>query len=490
MLMITRNRIKLPERQVVLMWQRLVGKELATEEGERVRIIYPGRLNGDSGPDFRDAVIGIGPNLMRGDVEIHVKSSDWYSHEHHTNAEYNNVILHVVMWHDYNSAILLQNGKLVPLLCLSKTLRHQAYLMPYRQLPCSQILKHNVIAVSRSSEPFASCHSEGAKRPKNLLFSSFRASAHQGKPCSERSESIREGEAQQLQALRNLLNIAGEERFKQKAAIFQTELQREEAKQVLWRSWLRALGYSKNMKPFEELACRVPLNFIESIEPRESLVLKQAWLLGTAGLLPSQRLKGEFCQAEETRKLEQVWQSVDKEAKTMRGNDWNFSHIYPNNSPVRRIVALSHLLQRYYQGGLLMGILQLVKETPLITRHRVLESALIVAGDGYWQDHFDFDGRARTKNSALLGHSKAGEIIVNVVLPFTFSWGMPELKEKALHLYRNYPRLAENEITRHMARQLCLEDMADFTACHQQGLIHIFRNYCREGRCNICPLAN
>jgi hypothetical protein len=40
-----------------------------------------------------------------------------------------------------------------------------------------------------------------------------------------------------------------------------------------------------------------------------------------------------------------------------------------------------------------------------------------------------------------------------------------------------------------MTKQLCLEDFSDFTACHQQGLIHIFHNYCREGRCGRCPLA-
>jgi len=65
-----------------------------------------------------------------------------------------------------------------------------------------------------------------------------------------------------------------------------------------------------------------------------------------------------------------------------------------------------------------------------------------------------------------------------------------KLTENAIELYRDYPRLAENCITRHMAKQLCLEDLSDFTACHQQGLIHIFRNYCREGRCSQCPLVN
>jgi len=178
----------------------------------------------------------------------------------------------------------------------------------------------------------------------------------------------------------------------------------------------------------------------------------------------------------------------------MKEGDWNLSHIYPNNSPVRRIVAQSYLLERYSEGKLLAGILQLVKEAPLPGGHRVLENGLTVAGDGYWRDHFDFDARSKTKISALLGNSKAGEIAVNVILPFAFSWGElaneAQLTENAIELYRNYPRLAENCITQHMKKQLCLKELSDFTACHQQGLIHIFRNYCREGRCSQCPLAS
>jgi hypothetical protein len=178
----------------------------------------------------------------------------------------------------------------------------------------------------------------------------------------------------------------------------------------------------------------------------------------------------------------------------MKEGDWNFSHIYPNNSPVRRIVAQSYLLERYGKGKLLAEILQLVKEAPLPGGHHVLENSLTVAGDDYWRDHFDFDVRSKTKISALLGNSKAGEIAVNAILPFAFSWGKmvnePGLMKKAMELHNSYPKLAENEITRHMAKQLGLEDLSDFTACHQQGLIHIFRNYCREGRCSQCPLVN
>jgi hypothetical protein len=444
--MITRNRIKFPEKQAALIWQQLVGKKLTSSEDGLVSVIYPGRTNGDNGPDFRDAVIVNKSHLTKGDVEIHVKSRDWYSHEHHTDAEYNNVILHVVMWHDCNSTTLLQSGKTVPVLCLAKALRYQAYLLPY-QLPCFQILDR----VDR-------------------------------------------------QTLRNLLNTVGEERFKQKAMHFRTEILRpalravsagEEVGQVLFRGVMRALGYAKNTKPFEDLADRMPLS---SVESREGLALKQALLLGTAGLLPSQRWQGKFAMEKEVQELEEIWQSADKKVETMKKGDWNLSHIYPNNTPVRRIVAQSYLIERYSEGKLLAGILQLVKEAPLSGGHRVLEDGLTVTGDGYWRDHFDFGVRSKTRILALLGNNKAGEIAVNVVLPFAFFWGEltneAKITENAIELYRNYPKLAENCITRHMKKQLCLEESFDFTACHQQGLIHVFRNYCREGRCTQCPLAS
>jgi len=424
------------EKQVALIWQQAVGNKLTSTEDTVVNVIYPGRINGDNGPDFRDAVIGNESRLMKGDVEVHIKSSDWYSHGHNTDAEYNNVILHVVMWHDCNSATLLQSSKAVPIICLAMALRQQAYLLPCN-LPCFQILNR-----------------------------------------------------MDMQSLKNLLSIAGEARFKQKAIHFGAELKQKEERHVFLRGIMKALGYAKNTKPFENLADRVPLN---SIETQKGVALKQALLLGTAGLLPSQRWQGEFEGKKEVQELEQLWRSADRKIETMKEGDWNLSHIYPNNSPVRRIVALSYLLERYSENKLLTGILQLVKEAPRPGEHCVLENGLTVTGDGYWRDHFDFDIRSKTSKSALLGNSKAGEIIVNVVLPFAFSWGEltadAKITENALELYRNYPKLSENYLTYHMKKQVGLEDSVNLTACHQQGLIHIFKNYCCEGRCGQCPLV-
>ena len=87
------------ESQVVKVWQQLTNaKQLVAEGGEALTIIYPGRINDDRGADFRDAVITINKEIVKGDIEVHVKSSDWRAHRHHCDPAYNRVILHVVMW--------------------------------------------------------------------------------------------------------------------------------------------------------------------------------------------------------------------------------------------------------------------------------------------------------------------------------------------------------------------------------------------------------
>lgn len=95
---------KITENQVAQIWQQnlMDNAELITEDGKPIEIIYPGRLNNEQGADFRDAVIVVNKELIRGDVEIHVRSGDWWNHKHHLDPVYNRVVLHVVMWHNDN----------------------------------------------------------------------------------------------------------------------------------------------------------------------------------------------------------------------------------------------------------------------------------------------------------------------------------------------------------------------------------------------------
>lgn len=87
---------------------------LQTTRGENLKIINPGLLNKNAGPDFFHAKIEIGDTIWAGNVEIHLKSSDWLKHNHQLNPAYENVILHVVYEHD--AEINRMDGSILPVL--------------------------------------------------------------------------------------------------------------------------------------------------------------------------------------------------------------------------------------------------------------------------------------------------------------------------------------------------------------------------------------
>ena len=122
-----------------------------------------------------------------------------------------------------------------------------------------------------------------------------------------------------------------------------------------------------------------------------------------------------------------------------------------------------------------------------------LERMLLVPANGYWARHFDFGPASRIRGDALLGRGRASVIAVNIFLPFAFAWGrlnsQPELAEKALDIYRHYPRLAANIVERHMQRQLRMGGNLANSARRQQGLLHIYKILCTQGKCCLCPLA-
>lgn len=74
--------------------------QLLTSDGDKLEVIFPGTLNSNQGPDFKDAKIRIGATLFAGNVELHLKTSDWHKHGHQHDRNYGNVILHVVYQHD------------------------------------------------------------------------------------------------------------------------------------------------------------------------------------------------------------------------------------------------------------------------------------------------------------------------------------------------------------------------------------------------------
>ena len=445
-----------PESLIVNIWQSqlLERTDLTTEDGEPIKVIYPGRRNDGQGADLLDAVLATRRGLSKGDIEVHVKSSGWQAHHHHQDPTYNRLILHVVLWRDTGTATRLQNGEKVPILALDRHLKG---------LP-----GHPANSLSCPATPNMPCRQAVSHRPADTIA--------------------------------RFLDSAGEARFFAKAAGFQADLAQTETGQSLYQGIMGALGYSRNKLPFLELARRLPIQTLESlaqskISNEECLARQQSLLLGTAGLLPSQRpgwpQKSKPVD-DWVAKLEKLWVSSQR-TPAMSASNWHLFKVRPNNSPVRRMAAMSHLVLRHRERRILEEVVHKVRDTPLNRGHHELAKILMITANGYWASHFDLGAGSRLGIPTLLGNTRAADISVNVLLPFTYAWGkltaQPEIVDKSLNLYRHYPELLANTLQRHMTKQLGLNVNLVNSARRQQGLIHVYKTRCSQGRCHDCPLA-
>ena len=97
--------------------QKFSPKALQSSQGKPITVVRPGIHNQNDGPDFLQAELKIGKLHWAGSVELHLKSSDWYRHQHQLDEAYDTVVLHVV-WED-DIEVCLANGSLLPTLVLS-----------------------------------------------------------------------------------------------------------------------------------------------------------------------------------------------------------------------------------------------------------------------------------------------------------------------------------------------------------------------------------
>ena len=446
-----------PEKAVVEIWQHCLPSrtDLITEEGDGISIVYPGMINGDRGADLVDAIIHTNNKYLRGSIEVHVKSSSWWSHHHHEDPVYNDVVLHVVYRQDKKEAVNLQSGKIIPTLVLEKYLE------------------------SRVDRPF--------------LYESHDGSLDM--PCHS-ARYLRNGEF-----LVEILDKAGEERFLGKVAHFRKRLPKTGIEQSLYEAVMESLGYAKNKDQMVELAQHMTLERLETeITERTSITQNltrlQALLMGTAGLLPSQRFgngRRDMASFSWVDRLEKEWASSGVTV-AMNESDWHFFKVRPGNIPTRRIAAMSHLLLHYQQQRITEDppIADFCRKTVDKGYHK-LEQVLYVPATGYWADYLDFGLPGRKNLPALLGNGRAADIIINVLLPFALiqaeQTSYPELAQQILEIYHHYPRLMVNRVERHMCNQLGIHSHLVNSARRQQGLIHIYRALCSQGKCHHCPLV-
>ena len=119
--------------------------DFKTTDNAVLSIIKTGLHNKNAGPDFLNSELKIEDQTWVGNIEIHLKSSDWYLHNHEIDANYDAVILHVVWEND--AVVFMKNNKPLPTLVL-KDFVNESVLDNYRNLvfttakwiPCQNLI--------------------------------------------------------------------------------------------------------------------------------------------------------------------------------------------------------------------------------------------------------------------------------------------------------------------------------------------------------------
>ena len=221
------------EKLLNYIWfNRLYFEEQQTLLGERVRIISPGIPNTNAGPDAFNAKIEIDGRLWAGNVEFHVRATDWHRHNHDNHPEYDNIILHVVF--EADEQIFTQSDNPIPTIALAYP---KSILNGYQTL----MQEHQFCPI---------CFTK---------IDPFRLNQWIDRLLIERLQSKTERISQILQSNQN------------------------NWEQAFYVTLCRAFGFGVNSDAMQQVAQSLPLNVI--MHHRDSLLQIEALLLGQAGFL-------------------------------------------------------------------------------------------------------------------------------------------------------------------------------------------------------------
>ncbi len=423
-----------------------------TADGLPVRILFQGHWNGDSGPDFLNAKIRIGDEVLSGDVEIHRKTSDWHHHRHDLNPRYHNVILHAVYHHDL-PAVAHKPAVLELKNFLSETIDR---------------LTGKIESIERSRKNIF-CYEEIPDLSPSFI-----------------DEWVLENGAvrfhSRIQAFRDLKN--------------QFMMEWEE---LLYYGFMDALGFSKNREPFRRLAGLVPLESlmeaIRSDNDSTALMKTQAILFGAAGLLDFEiHSVRDNTLIPYLQRLSRLWHDYQSAhvVKPLKPADWQLFRMRPVNYPTLRIAGFSRWLSGHRQVSLLELFAGRLQSSVPENAVPDMEKILMIPAFGYWNRHYIWNDAGRTQSHELIGRQRAHEMIVNVVLPvmslYAERTGNHELQSRIGSLYRCSESRETNSVTRYMTRQLYRESKpANGSVQFTQGLIQLYKR-CVVYDCCDCRL--
>lgn len=401
-------------------------EDMVTNTGKKVRVVDPGLLNTDAGPDFFNAKIEIDGHMWVGNVEMHYRATDWKRHHHDSDKAYDSVILHVVAKDD--APVRRTNGELIPQLALEVSPQFNAdyasLVGATIEVPCAEKIKQVP-------------HLTIVEWVEGLAFERLH------------------GKVERIHQLLDSFNGSWED--------------------VCYVTLARNFGFGINNDAFERLARRTPLRLLG--KHSDSVLQIEALLFGQAGMLDAQKpgmdsYYNQLC-------TEYAFLSNKFQLTPMEKESWKLFRIRPQNFPYRRIAMLA----QFIEGGFRM--MSRIHEAE---GEKEMRALFEVELSGYWTKHYTF-GKPNERATATLSRSSIDIILINTVAPLLYAYGELtgnyEMTDKAIKLLEDL-RAESNSIVAHFVAYGI--DCPD--ALTSQALVQLKREYCDARKCIYCKIGH
>lgn len=399
----------------------------STLDGELLVIKQSGQRNYDSGPDFTNARIIIGDTLWAGDVEIHLKSSDWIAHKHQNDPNYEKVILHVVWEND--KEIKRKDGSIIP--CLELKGR----------------VKKSVIEIYA------------------LLLDSTEKI-----PCYNSINDVDEV------IISFMLSRVLVERLDMKAKWIKSklDLSSNDWEYVTFLVIGRYLFGNANKVPFDMLL--TPFFFKVLMKERSSLFKIEALLFGSAGFLDDSfeeeypnKLKKEFYYLKSKYQLKELDSFI-----------WKFMRMHPSNFPSIRLSQFAAII---FKTNKLFN--QLIESRSV----KAIRELLTVTSSSFWNNHYRMNVKSEKGIVKRLGSSTIDVLLINAIVPSIFIYGKitqnQELKDLALDFLEEIRPEKNTYIKRWKSLGILPNNAFD-----TQALLHLYDIYCKLKKCLNFTVGN
>lgn len=417
-----------PEELLHYIWKfRLFDRKgLACHRGEKIQIIKPGRHNHDSGPDFESAELRIDDTFWAGNIEIHLRSSDWERHLHHLDAAYDNVILHVVA--EYDLPAYRSDGTEIPVLVISDRIpshifsNYHALMAELSWIPCERMFDvKNPLLIKQWLSRLLIERMEDRSRQIGILLEEFKGSWDD----------------------------------------------------AFYISIARNFGFKINAIPFEMLARSLPRQLFGKY--KNNIFQIEALVFGQAGFLNEKhtedyplKLRSEYMFLKKKHALDPLDRYL-----------WRFMRLRPGNFPTVRLAQFAALMS---------GTPHLFSQILSMTCSDQIENIFRnLPVNEFWKNHCHFEGSSKTI-SVRMGNDSILNLLINTVATFLFVYGIKRgssvYMDKGLNILENI-RPEDNAIIRRFIQTGFEPENASDT----QALLQLKKYYCDEKKCLSCGIG-